>query len=59
MTKCVECGGPVKTRREKQYRYTECGLSNVIVDGIEIMASIFAPSLFAPVNAYMASRVAG
>ena len=36
MTKCVECGGPVKTRKERQYRYTECGLTNVIVDGIEI-----------------------
>ena len=36
MTTCYECGGPVKTRREKQYRYTECGLSNVIVDGVEI-----------------------
>lgn len=36
MTKCVECGGPVKTRREKHYRYVECGLPNVIVDGIEV-----------------------
>jgi len=36
MTTCVECGGPVKTRREKHYRYAECGLPNVIVEGIEI-----------------------
>ena len=36
MTTCVECGGPVKTRRETQHRYTECGLSNVVVDGVEI-----------------------
>jgi len=36
MTTCVECGGPVKTRREKHYRYPECGLPNVVVDGVEI-----------------------
>ena len=36
MTRCAECGGPVKTRREKHYRYAECGLPNVIVDGIEV-----------------------
>jgi putative zinc finger/helix-turn-helix YgiT family protein len=36
MTACTECGGLVKTRREKHYRYAECGLPNVIVDGIEI-----------------------
>lgn len=35
MTRCLECGAPTKTRREKRYRYTECGLTNVIVDGIE------------------------
>ena len=26
----------MKTRREKRYRYAECGLPNIIVDGIEI-----------------------
>lgn len=36
MTRCSECGGSVKTRREKQYRYPECGLPNVTVDGVEI-----------------------
>ena len=36
MTTCAECGGPVKTRREKHYRYAECGLPNVIVDGIAV-----------------------
>ncbi len=36
MTRCAECGGPVKTRREKRYRYAECGLPSVIVDGIEV-----------------------
>lgn len=36
MTKCPDCRGPAKTRREKRYRYTECGLSNVTVDGVEI-----------------------
>ena len=32
MTQCLVCGGPTKTRREKHYRYTECGLPNVIID---------------------------
>ncbi len=31
MTRCLACGGPTKTRREKQYRYTECGLPNVVI----------------------------
>jgi len=34
-TACVECSGPVKTRREKGYRCAECGLSNVIVESVE------------------------
>lgn len=32
MTRCPTCGGPTKTRREKRYRYTECGLPNVVID---------------------------
>ncbi len=32
MTQCLACGGPTKTRREKHYRYTECGLSNVVIE---------------------------
>jgi putative zinc finger/helix-turn-helix YgiT family protein len=32
MTQCLACGGPIKTRREKHYRYTECGLPNVVID---------------------------
>lgn len=32
MTRCLTCGGPTKTRREKHYRYTECGLPNVVID---------------------------
>jgi putative transcriptional regulator len=32
MTRCVACGGPMKTKREKAYRYAECGLSNVILE---------------------------
>jgi putative zinc finger/helix-turn-helix YgiT family protein len=32
MTQCLACGGPTKTRQEKQYRYTECGLPNVFID---------------------------
>lgn len=32
MTRCVACGGPTRTRREKRYRYTECGLPNVVID---------------------------
>jgi putative zinc finger/helix-turn-helix YgiT family protein len=32
MTQCLACGGPIKTRREKHYRYTECGLPNVVIE---------------------------
>jgi putative zinc finger/helix-turn-helix YgiT family protein len=32
MTHCLACEGPIKTRREKHYRYTECGLPNVIIE---------------------------
>lgn len=32
MTRCVACGGPVKTKREKQYRYAESGLPSVILE---------------------------
>lgn len=32
MTQCLECGGPTKTRREKHYRYVECGLPNVVIE---------------------------
>jgi putative zinc finger/helix-turn-helix YgiT family protein len=32
MTQCLACGGPTKTRREKHYRYTECGLPNVVIE---------------------------
>lgn len=32
MTRCVVCGGPVKTKREKVYRYAEGGLPHVILD---------------------------
>ena len=32
MTQCLVCGGSTKTRREKHYRYTECGLPNVIIE---------------------------
>jgi putative zinc finger/helix-turn-helix YgiT family protein len=39
MTGCVVCGGPTKTRREKHYRYTECGLPNVIIeDAVKVTA---------------------
>jgi putative transcriptional regulator len=31
MTRCLACGGPTRTRREKQYRYAECGLPNVVI----------------------------
>ena len=31
MTKCPQCGGPTKTRRELAYRYAESGLSNVVL----------------------------
>ena len=29
---CVTCGAPTKTKREKTYRYAECGLPNVILE---------------------------
>jgi putative zinc finger/helix-turn-helix YgiT family protein len=32
MTQCLACEGPIKTRREKHYRYTECGLPNVVIE---------------------------
>ncbi len=32
MTQCLVCGGPTKKRREKHYRYTECGLPNVVIE---------------------------
>src|SRR6266849_10082587 len=31
MTKCPQCGGVTKTRREPAYRYAESGLSNVVL----------------------------
>ena len=33
MTQCLTCGGRTKTQREKHYRYTECGLPNVVIEG--------------------------
>jgi len=30
-TRCPECGGSVKTRKEKKYRYAESGLPHVIL----------------------------
>lgn len=33
MTQCLACAGPMKTRREKHYRYMECGLPNVVIEG--------------------------
>lgn len=37
MTRCLACGGPMKTRREKHYRYTECGLPNVVIgDAVKV-----------------------
>jgi putative transcriptional regulator len=32
MTQCLACGGPTKVRREKHYRYVECGLPNVVIE---------------------------
>lgn len=32
MTRCLACAGPTKMRREKHYRYTECGLPNVVIE---------------------------
>jgi putative zinc finger/helix-turn-helix YgiT family protein len=32
---CIECGNAMKTSREN-YRYTECGLKNVTLMGIEV-----------------------
>src|SRR5262245_60660510 len=32
MTRCVRCGGPVRTKREKAYRYAESGLSHVVLE---------------------------
>ena len=36
MSQCLTCGAPTKTRRQKQYRYTECGLPNVVIDDVEL-----------------------
>jgi len=33
--KCNECGSPLKTRKEN-YRYSECGLKNVTLVGIDV-----------------------
>lgn len=33
MNRCTVCGGRVKSRREKEYRYAESGLPNVIITG--------------------------
>ena len=33
--KCNECGSPMKTRKEN-YRYSECGLKNVTLVGIDV-----------------------
>lgn len=33
--KCTECGSPMKTQKEN-YRYSECGLKNVTLVGIEV-----------------------
>lgn len=32
MTRCVQCGGPTKAKREKEYRYVESGLPTVILE---------------------------
>jgi len=32
MSQCLACGGPTKTRREKHYRYAECGLPSVVIE---------------------------
>jgi putative zinc finger/helix-turn-helix YgiT family protein len=42
MTRCVACGGSTKTKREKQYRYAECGLANVILDNVVEVATCSA-----------------
>ena len=34
MSQCLACGAATKTRRQKQYRYTECGLPNVVIDDV-------------------------
>lgn len=34
---CSVCGQPARLRRQN-YRYTECGLSNVVLQGIEVAA---------------------
>lgn len=34
ITQCHACGGSTRTRREKRYRYTECGLPNVVIDDV-------------------------
>lgn len=33
MNRCVACGGRVRSRREKHYRYAESGLPNVMITG--------------------------
>ncbi len=33
--KCVECGSPMKTRKEN-YRYEECGLKHVTLVGVDV-----------------------
>jgi putative zinc finger/helix-turn-helix YgiT family protein len=32
MIRCVACGGSVKAKREKAYRYAECGLPHVVLE---------------------------
>jgi putative transcriptional regulator len=37
MTRCMACGGPVTRKREKAYRYAECGLPQVmLVNAVEV-----------------------
>jgi len=33
---CVECGGKTRIRRELKYKYTESGLNNVYLSGINV-----------------------
>lgn len=34
--RCLECGGMTRARRRSTYRYTESGLSNVMLSGITV-----------------------
>lgn len=34
--RCLECGASMKARRRHDYRYTESGLSNVVLSGITV-----------------------